>query len=78
MNAKMPISTVFAINNMLRSPISEHLESRRAIVFNLFSIPELIGSGIAFECIIKQGFHVNEDYFYPEVINVYNAKNQWA
>ena len=38
--AKMPISTVFAINNMLRSPISEHLESRMgAIVFNLFSIP---------------------------------------
>lgn len=69
--AKMPISTVFAINNMLRSPISEHLESRMgAIVFNLFSIPELIGPGIAFECIIKRGFHVNEDYFYPEVINV--------
>lgn len=69
--AKMPISTVFSINNMLRSPISEHLESRMgAIVFNLFSIPELIGPGIAFECIIKQGFHVNEDYFYPEVINV--------
>ena len=69
--AKMPISTVFAINNMLRSPISEHLESRMgAIVFNLFSIPELIGPGIAFECIIKPGFPVTADYFYPEVINV--------
>lgn len=74
--AKMPISTIFAINNMLRSPITEHLEARiGAIVFNLFSIPELIGPGIAFECIMKKGFHVNEDYFYPEVINVCTEEN---
>lgn len=37
---------------------------------DIYGLSEIIGPGVAFECIERQqGLHINEDYFYPEIIN---------
>jgi phenylacetate-CoA ligase len=36
---------------------------------DLYGLSEIIGPGVSFECEAKQGMHINEDHFYPEVID---------
>jgi phenylacetate-CoA ligase len=37
---------------------------------DIYGLSEIIGPGVAFECVEKQhGLHINEDYFYPEIID---------
>jgi phenylacetate-CoA ligase len=36
---------------------------------DIYGLSEIIGPGVGFECLEKSGLHVNEDHFYPEVIN---------
>jgi len=37
---------------------------------DIFGLSEIIGPGVACECHeVRHGLHVNEDYFYPEIIN---------
>jgi phenylacetate-CoA ligase len=37
--------------------------------FDIYGLTEVIGPGVAAECSYHQGLHVNEDHFYPEVID---------
>lgn len=42
---------------------------------NLFStdnygLSEIIGPGVSFECEEKNGMHINEDFFYPEIVDM--------
>ncbi len=37
--------------------------------FDLYGLTEVIGPGVAAECQQHQGLHMNEDHFYPEVID---------
>ncbi len=37
--------------------------------FDIYGLTEVIGPGVAAECPQHQGLHVNEDHFYPEVID---------
>ncbi|MCX7724947.1 MAG: phenylacetate--CoA ligase [Thermodesulfovibrio sp.] len=37
--------------------------------FNIYGLTEIIGPGVAHECIEKNGLHVFEDHFYVEVID---------
>lgn len=37
--------------------------------FDIYGLTEVIGPGVAGECHLHQGLHVNEDHFYPEVID---------
>jgi phenylacetate-CoA ligase len=37
--------------------------------FDHYGLTELIGPGVAAECSQHQGLHVNEDHFYPEIID---------
>jgi len=34
-----------------------------------YGLTELGGPGVSMECPHKAGYHINEDYFYPEIIN---------
>lgn len=34
-----------------------------------YGLTELIGPGVAGECLCKKGMHINEDHFYPEIID---------
>lgn len=50
----------------MRSKIEEkfHVPS-----YNIYGLTEVIGPGVAMECSEQNGLHINEDHFYPEVIN---------
>jgi len=46
------------------------IEERFGIeAFDIYGLTEVIGPGVAAECSYHQGLHVNEDHFYPEVID---------
>jgi phenylacetate-CoA ligase len=46
------------------------IEDRFGIeAFDLYGLTEVIGPGVAFECPQHDGLHINEDHFYPEVID---------
>lgn len=34
-----------------------------------YGLSEIIGPGVAGECCVKQGLHISEDHFYPEIID---------
>ncbi len=51
-------------------------EMRKAIedrlglsALNIYGLTEIIGPGVAQECEIKNGLHIFEDHFYPEIID---------
>ncbi|HOV13364.1 MAG TPA: phenylacetate--CoA ligase [Spirochaetota bacterium] len=55
-------------------PWDENVRKRLEEGFNIkaydtYGISEVIGPGIASECQYQSGLHINEDYFYAEVIN---------
>ncbi len=37
--------------------------------FDIYGLCEITGPGVAQDCIHHAGLHINEDYFYPEVLN---------
>jgi phenylacetate-CoA ligase len=48
----------------------EEIESRLHIVaLNVYGLSEVIGPGVAIECTEKQGMHIFEDHFIPEIID---------
>jgi phenylacetate-CoA ligase len=54
----------------------EAIESRLAIdAIDIYGLSEVIGPGVAQECIeTKDGLHIWEDHFYPEVIDPVTGK----
>lgn len=36
---------------------------------DIYGLSEVIGPGVAYECLEQNGLHVAEDHFYPEIIN---------
>lgn len=48
----------------------QEIESRLGIVaLNVYGLSEIIGPGVAVECLEKQGMHIFEDHFIPEIID---------
>ena len=37
--------------------------------FNIYGLSEIMGPGVSYECEVQNGSHINEDHFYPEVLN---------
>ncbi len=37
--------------------------------YDIYGLTEIIGPGVSCECEAQNGLHINEDYFYPEIIN---------
>ncbi len=37
--------------------------------YNIYGLSEIMGPGVAYECECKNGSHIAEDHFYPEIIN---------
>lgn len=59
------------------------LEARLGIIATEnYGLTELIGPGVAGECLCKKGMHINEDHFYPEIIDADTQKvlpdGQWG
>jgi phenylacetate-CoA ligase len=60
-------------------PWSEELrcliESKSGLkAFDCYGLSEIIGPGVAFECEARAGLHINEDLFYPEVLDPQTGK----
>jgi len=48
----------------------KEIESRFDMkAYDIYGLTEIIGPGVAFECEAQDGLHVNEDLFYPEIID---------
>jgi phenylacetate-CoA ligase len=48
----------------------EQIEQRLGInAFDIYGLSEVMGPGVAMECPAKQGMHIFEDHFYPEIID---------
>ncbi len=48
----------------------EQIESILGInCFDIYGLCEILGPGVAMECIHHKGLHVYEDFFYPEILN---------
>ena len=48
------------------------LEIERALgiqAFDIYGLSEIIGPGVASECFCQNGLHINEDHFFPEIID---------
>ena len=50
----------------MRSEIEERLG---ILAIDIYGLSEIIGPGVASECIKKCGLHIQEDHFIPEIIN---------
>lgn len=37
--------------------------------YDIYGMSELAGPGVAYECSQQDGMHINEDYYYPEIID---------
>jgi phenylacetate-CoA ligase len=53
----------------------EEIESRLSIIaLNIYGLSEVIGPGVSVECTEKQGMHIFEDHFIPEIIDPDNNR----
>lgn len=50
----------------MRTEIQERLGLKG---FNLYGLSEIMGPSVSYECDAQNGSHINEDHFYPEIIN---------
>lgn len=51
-------------------PMRAEIESRLGIAaLNIYGLSEVMGPGVACECTHKQGMHIFEDHFIPEIID---------
>jgi phenylacetate-CoA ligase len=47
-----------------------HIEEKLQIkAFDIYGLSEILGPGIAVECLAQAGMHIWEDHFYPEIID---------
>ncbi|WP_462319096.1 phenylacetate--CoA ligase family protein [Marinilabilia sp.] len=50
----------------MRKQIEELLDIK---AYDIYGLSEIIGPGVAHECMFKNGLHINEDHFIPEIID---------
>lgn len=53
-------------SNELRQKIENSLSID---AYDIYGLSEIIGPGVAYECLYKDGLHINEDNFLPEIID---------
>ena len=48
----------------------KEIETRYGMkAYDIYGLTEIIGPGVGFECEAQDGLHINEDFFYPEIID---------
>lgn len=50
----------------MRTEIEERLGLK---AYNIYGLSEITGPGVSYECECQNGSHINEDHYYPEIIN---------
>jgi phenylacetate-CoA ligase len=55
----------------------QKIESELGIIaIDIYGLSEIVGPGVACECVERQGLHVQDDHFYPEVIDPETGMSQ--
>ncbi|MBR6268991.1 MAG: phenylacetate--CoA ligase [Bacteroidales bacterium] len=53
----------------------KEIESRLGLkAYNLYGLSEVMGPSVSYECECQDGSHINEDHFYPEIIDPVTCK----
>jgi phenylacetate-CoA ligase len=53
----------------------KEIEARYGMrAYDIYGLTEIIGPGVSFECEAQRGLHINEDLFYPEIIDPATGK----
>jgi phenylacetate-CoA ligase len=55
----------------MRTEIQQQLG---VLAIDIYGLTEIIGPGVAMECEQQKGLHINEDHFYPEIIDPASGK----
>ncbi len=55
----------------MRKQIEEKFQTP---AYNIYGLTEVMGPGVAMECCEQNGLHLNEDHFYPEIIDPVTMK----
>jgi phenylacetate-CoA ligase len=55
----------------MRREIEDKLKIK---AIDIYGLSEVIGPGVASECLCQEGLHINEDHFYPEIIDPVTLK----
>jgi phenylacetate-CoA ligase len=50
----------------MRHEIEDKLKIK---AIDIYGLSEVIGPGVASECLVQNGLHINEDHFFPEIID---------
>ena len=53
-------------SEQMRQEIQRQLNIK---AYDIYGLSEIIGPGVACECVEQDGMHINEDHFYPEIID---------
>jgi phenylacetate-CoA ligase len=68
--ADLPVSTVLYGAEPCTEPMRREIEERLgATAVENYGLSEVIGPGVAVECLAQDGMHIWEDHFYPEVVD---------
>lgn len=60
---------------MWTEEMRKKIENRLGLTaLNIYGLTEIIGPGVAQECMQKTGLHIFEDHFYPEIIDPKTGK----
>ena len=68
--ADYPLPRVICRNVQgVQNPLQRHIQERtKAQVFNLYEPAEIGMAAAIFQCEAHNGYHIQEDYFYPEIV----------
>ena len=72
---KLPISKGCFGAEPWSENMRKEIEERYNIkAYDIYGLTEIIGPGVSFECEVQDGLHINEDLFYPEIIDPESGK----
>jgi phenylacetate-CoA ligase len=67
---KLPISKGCFGAEPWSENMRKEIEARYGMkAYDIYGLTEIIGPGVSFECESQDGLHINEDLFYPEIID---------
>ncbi len=66
----LPVRAAFCGAEPWTDEMRKEMEELLALrAYDVYGLSEIAGPGVAMECYEQKGMHVQEDYFYPEIIN---------
>jgi phenylacetate-CoA ligase len=73
---KLPISKGCFGAEPWSENMRKEIESRYGMkAYDIYGLTEIVGPGVSFECEAQDGLHINEDLFYPEIIDPATGKS---